>query len=181
MRLEIDNMHELEEYLQHHGVKGMKWGVRRVRDKLGSLRRERQWKKVIGELDNLSTDQINVLAKRVGLENDLKRLTKNKAVSKPADREDYIKRASLSDADLAMKVVRLRAKENLTKKISDASKEQRELGEKIVNIGGTVAVKYATTKSLTPKDVFDAVAKPINIKDKGVKALVETILKNSSK
>lgn len=175
----------MSDIIEHHGVKGMKWGVRKdkptIKEHLGSLKRERQWKKVLGEMDKLTTDEISAVAKRVSLENDLKRLTKNKAITKPKDKKDYLNRGDLSDEELSRKVTRLRAKESLVKSVNDASKEQRELGEKIVNVGGALTLKYATTKSLTPKDIFDAVNNPKPIKDKALKDLVDSVKKKESK
>lgn len=162
----------------------MKWGVRNdratLKERFSSLKRERQWKKLIGEIDGLTTEQLHTVSKRIGLENDLKRLTKDKKIATDSDRKDYIRRANMSDDELTKKVVHLRAKSTLVKNISNASKEQRELGEKIVNIGGTMAMKYATNKSLTPKDLFDSVSNPVNIKDRGLKTLVESVLKDQA-
>lgn len=175
-------MHELDKVLQHAGVKGMKWGVRRDRNRPGgadgkeestkavdkrgklrmqldSLKRERQWGKVIREMDKLSTKDIVAVNSRVRLENDLKSLSRSK-VGNPKDKKDYLRREHMSDAELKRKVVRLRAKEQLKKSVSDASKEQREFGEKVVNVGKTVAIKYALTKSITPKDILVAVQNP---------------------
>lgn len=170
-----------EDFLEHHGVKGMKWGVRKdkptLRDHVNSLRRERQWKKVVSEVDNLTTKEITSVARRVSLENDLKRLSRNKSIARQSDKNDYTYREKLSDDDLAQKVTRLRAKEHLATSVSSASKEQREIGEKIVNAGGALTLKYATTKSLTPKDVFDAVKNPKPIKDRAVKDLVDQLTK----
>lgn len=171
-----------EENLQHHGVKGMRWGVRKdsrpgVRAKLGSLKRERQWKKVIGQMDKLTNEELAYVAKRVGLENDLKRLTKKRTIAGPDDKADYINRAKLDDEELSRKVTRLRAKDNLVNKINDASKEQREFGEKVVNIGSGLAMKYATQKSLSPKDIFETVTKPkeVDVKDKMLKEFVDDV------
>lgn len=175
-------MHELDKVLQHAGVKGMKWGVRRDRNRPGgadgkeestkvvdkrgklkmqldSLKRERQWNKVIREMDKLSTKDIVAVNSRVRLENDLKSLSRSK-VGNSKDKKDYLRREHMSDAELKRKVVRLRAKEQLKKSVSDASKEQREFGEKVVNVGKTVAIKYALTKSVTPKDILAAVQNP---------------------
>lgn len=170
-----------ESVIKHYGVLGMKWGVRRdrsgqitVRDRLKSLSRERQWKKVIGNVDNLSTEDISKLAKRVGLENDLKRLAKGPA-GKKKDKADYVKRDQIDDESLNRKVMHLRAKENLIKQVSNASKEQRELGEKIVNASGNLAIAYAKNKSLTPKDLFDAITDP---KDIGAVDVIKEINKN---
>lgn len=158
----------------------MRWGVRRdkttLRENWDSLKRERQWKKVVREIDSLTTSEIQTVSKRVGLENDLKRLTKNKSIAKDSDRADYVRRANLTDDELAVKVTRLRAKESLTKNVSDASKEQRELGEKIVNVGGTVALKYAQNNSLTAKDIFDSINNPqSNFRDKALDELVKSV------
>lgn len=175
----------MDDVLKHFGTKGMKWGVRNdkrstkitIGDRLGSLKRERQWKKVLKEVDSLTTSQITSVGKRVGLENDLKRLSKNSKIATAKDKRDYIDRAGMSDSDLSRKVTRLRAKDTLEKNISSASKEQRELGEKIVNAGGALTLKYAATKSITPQDIFDAVNNPKPIKDKSVKQLVEQVTK----
>lgn len=193
-------MHELDKVIQHAGIKGMKWGVRRDRNRPGgadgkeestkvvdkrgklkmqldSLKRERQWKKVIRDMDNLSTKDIQTVTGRVRLENDLKNLSRSN-VGKAKDKQDYLRRADMSDAELKRKVVRLRAKEQLKKSVGDASKEQRELGEKIVNVGKTVAIRYALTKNAKgiPKDIFDAIQKPKESADKAQKDLQTEML-----
>ena len=155
----------------------MKWGVRKSRStsnvtvsktvdkrgnlkkKLDSLSRERSWNKVVRNIDKLNTKDINVATRRINLENDLKILSKSK-VGSSKDKADYIRRANMSDSELSRKVVRLRAKDNLSKAVKSASKEQREFGEKVVRIGGSLGVKYAVNKSIKPKDVFDAVKNP---------------------
>lgn len=177
-----------ENVLEHHGIKGMRWGVLRNRNrpggadgkeesekvkdkrsnlkkKLDSMSRERQWNKVVKNMHKLDTKEINAVANRVKLENNLKSLSKSRVGTKK-DKEDYLRRANMSDAELSRKVVRLRAKENLRKAVKDATKEQRDLGEKIVRVGGSLGVKYALTKSIKPQDIFDAVKNPKNASDK---------------
>lgn len=166
-----------EEVLKHVGIKGMKWGVRRNRNRPGgadgkeesvkvkdkrsgvkkqidSLKRERQWHKVIKDVDKLTTKDINAVSKRIGLENDLKKYSKTKGVGTKKDKEDYLRRGFMSDAELSRKVVRLRAKNGLRTNVNAASKEQKDLGAKIVRIGGSLGVKYALNRSLGPKDLF---------------------------
>lgn len=182
----------LDTFLEHAGVKGMRWGVRKDRksksgkptigEKLASLKRERQWSKVLGEMDNLTNDEIVKVSKRVGMENNLKRLVKESPVATKSDKADYIRRDKMDDDELNTKLVRLRAKDGLSKAVSSASKEQRELGEKVVNTASSLAMTYVTTKSITPKDVIDAYTntKPLKdrVKDKVVKDLIESVTKS---
>ena len=177
----------LDEILKHVGVKGMKWGVRRnrnrpggadgveeskkvkdtrgkVRKTLDSMKRERQWSKVLQEMDKLSTKDINAVSKRISLENELKKYSKTKGVGNKKDKEDYLRRENMSDAELNRKVVRLRAKNGLHTNVTAASKEQREFGEKVVNIAKGVsmklAVKKVTGKPLDIKDFHDILKNP---------------------
>lgn len=177
----------LDEILKHVGVKGMKWGVRRnrnrpggadgieeskkvtdtrgkVRKTLDSMKRERQWNKVLQEMDKLSTKDINAVSKRIKLENELKMYSKTKGVGNKKDKEDYLRREKMSDAELNRKVVRLRAKNGLYTNVTAASKEQREFGEKVVNIAKGVsmklAVKKVTGKPLEIKDFHDILKNP---------------------
>jgi hypothetical protein len=163
----------LEDTLQHYGVKGMRWGVirnrnrpggadgvvesdkgpdgkkkSRLRRNLDSLKRERDWKKAVSEIDKMSTKDINAMSKRIGLENDLKIYSKTKGVGTKKDRDDYLRRDKMSDQELSRKVVRLKAKNKLNNNINSASKEQREIGEKIFNIGSDIAISYAKQKTL---------------------------------
>ncbi len=179
-------MQDVESVIKHHGVKGMRWGVRKakpgkitLRDKLSSMKRERQWSKVLGEMDNLSNDQIALVSKRIGMENELKRLSKKSPAAKKSDKLDYVKRADLDNDQLNAKVVRLRAKDQLVRSVKDASKEQREMGEKAINVSSALALKYVTTKSITPKDVISALENPSPIKDKAVKDFIESLNKRS--
>lgn len=172
-------MPDLEDVLQHVGVRGMKWGVRRdrnrpggadgveestkappdkrgkIRKNLDSLKRERDWNKVVKEIDSLTTPQINAVAKRITLENDLKRLSKS-SVARKKDKEDYLRRDKMSDAELNRKVARLRAKEGLTKSVKEASREQREFGQRVTKAAGELALKYAAKRKLGPDDYLNA-------------------------
>lgn len=155
--------------LLHAGVKGMRWGVRKddrgsnhiphsekskIRKHLDSMKRERQWRSVIKELDKMSTRDIQILAKRLGSENSLKSLSKAK-VANSKDKDDYLRRHEMDDQELSRKITRLQAKNNLYKAVVEASKEQVELGEKVVNLTGSLGVKYVSNKKLTIKDVYE--------------------------
>ncbi len=190
-------METFDDILKHYGVKGMKWGVRRdytrrggadgkldAKDKpirtaigkrLNSLKRERQWRTVLKEMDNLSTRDITEVARRVSLENSLKRLSRSKVGTKK-DREDYLRRERMSNEELSRKVTRLRAKENLHRAVNEASREQREFGQKVVQIGSSLGVKYALNKSITPKDVFETVSNPKASSDKAKQDLLKVAL-----
>lgn len=181
-----------DEVLKHVGIKGMRWGVRRNRNrpggadgkeesekvvdkrsnltkKMDSMKRERQWNKVLKNMNELNTKEITTVTKRIQLENNMKTLSKSKVGTKK-DRDDYLRRANMSDAELSRKVIRLRAKDGLRKAVRDASKEQRDFGESVVRIGGSLGVKYTIKKSmgqkLSPKDIFDAVGNPKKASDK---------------
>ena len=58
-----------EEYLMHHGVKGMKWGVRHDRDRKGRKKRP---------ISEMSDQELQEKVKRLNLENQYKGLTKKK-------------------------------------------------------------------------------------------------------
>ena len=176
-----DIMHKLDEFISHSGVKGMKWGVRheehkalnpkpdkepgKLKKHIDSLKRERQWKSVLKQIDHISTKDLNTLKKRVDLENTLKQLSKSK-VANQKEKQAYLNRHKMSNDELARKINRLQAKENLHKSISTASKEQREIGKKIIQVGGTLGVKYALNKKITPGDLNDVFKKTQETADK---------------
>lgn len=192
---------ELSDLIQHHGIKGMHWGVRnnsrkpdsaikpsaralRVRSKLGqhldSLKRERQWHSVLKQVHNMSTKDIHAATRRIVLENNLKRLSKSKmATSK--DKQDYLRRHTMTDQELTRKVARLQAKDSLHKAVKDASKEQRDLGIKVARVGGSLGVKYALNKKITPKDVYDTIKKPKDSADKAKQDAMKAILERARK
>lgn len=189
-------MKSFEDMLQHDGVKGMKWGVvkwRKVGGKSGkprapgrmkqewdSLKRERHWKRTIGNIDQLSTKKIGDISRRISLENDLKRLSKS-GVGTAKDKKDYRLRANMSEQELNRKVTRLRVKSGLSSQISTASKEQREVGKKIANVGGSLLVSYAVNKKISIGDVYESVQNPNAAKTKAVKSVMDLAVSNIKK
>jgi len=189
-----------DEILKHVGVKGMRWGVHRdrnrpggadgkeesekvvdtrgkIRKNLDSMKRERQWHKALRDVDKMTTKQITTVTKRVALENSLKRLSKTKIATKK-DKEDYLRREFMSDQELSRKVTRLQAKDSLHKTVREASKEQREFGEKVVQVASSVGVKYAINRNprSIPKDIFDAVQNPKSAGEEAKKTVSKKIM-----
>jgi hypothetical protein len=163
---------ELQDILQHHGVKGMHWGKRKaggsgsevakaktpskIKSHIDSIKREHDWKKTLKNTDKMSTKEIGQRTSRAQLENDMKRLSKIKKVGSKKDRQDYLKRADMSDQELFRKVQRLRAKSSLKRVASDATKSQKEIAKKLMHIAAPLALQYALTKSVGKKDVINA-------------------------
>lgn len=193
-------MHKLNEMLKHSGIKGMRWGIRRNRNrpggadgkeesgkvsdnrtvlkkKLDSMKRERQWKQILKEFDKLNTKDVRTVTKRIQDENSLKKLSKE--VGNKKDKADYLRREHMSDAELKRKVTRLQAKDSLHKAVREASKEQREFGEKVYNISKAVSLKFAmkkvTGKPIEAQDLYDIVKKPKEKADGAQKDLQKEI------
>jgi hypothetical protein len=185
----------VEEILKHTGTKGMKWGVikwrqpgdhtpadnpgGRLKQEWNSAKRERHWKKVVNDVHNLTTKEIGVVAKRAGLENELKRLAKTSD-----DKKNYRLRANMTDQELNRKVARLRVISSMSSQADAASKKQRDLGMRIVNTGGTLLLKAYINKKTGTKmnagDIFDSVMNPKVAKDQAIKLGLNAIFKKKA-
>lgn len=63
----------MDKYLQHHGIRGMRWGVRRNRPEGSSLRRRRHPK-----VSEMSDHELDTRLKRMRKEDEYKRLTRGR-------------------------------------------------------------------------------------------------------
>lgn len=79
--------YDLDDFLEHHGIKGMKWGVRRekVRQaraaKKESRSREKNWTKEYQQRGKLSDQELQKRVQRLRLENDFARLASEAKLS----------------------------------------------------------------------------------------------------
>lgn len=195
-----------KDLLKHHGVKGMKWGIRRyqpypkgsgkkgkflgrrqngnkkdrkpgIKARVKSTAREIKWQKAVMNMNKMTTKEINETSNRIRLENDYKRLSKKRGIGSKKDRNDYLKRENMSNQELSRKVNRLRAKEGLTRNVNTATKSQREIGKKIAYVATGVGVQYALSKTVSFGDLFAMATNPNQAKDKAAKAVLDHMVK----
>lgn len=161
---------ELEELmdtqLQHFGVKGMKWGVRKsrtskdrasettpkpkstVRKYVDSNRRELGMRKLLKDVNSLPDTEVVRRTNRVRNENDFRRAIDNTAFvdrkRRKQLREEYFNREKLSDTQLQERVNRLRLEDNLRREVVKASKPQREVANELIKTVSTQAIGMYT-------------------------------------
>ena len=144
----------LDTQLQHVGVKGMKWGVRKsrkskdrasettpkpkstLRKYVDSNRRELGMNKMLKDVDTLPDAEVVRRVNRVRNENDFRRAIDNTAFvnnkRRKQLREEYFNREKLSDAELQERVRRLNLEDNLRREVVRASKPQREAANELI-------------------------------------------------
>ena len=160
----------LDTQLQHVGVKGMKWGVRKsrkskdrasettpkpkstLRKYVDSNRRELGMNKMLKDVDTLPDAEVVRRANRVRKENDFRRAIDNTAsVDRKRSkqlREEYFNRENLSDAELQERVRRLNLEDNLRREVVRASKPQREAANELIKSVSTHTLdKYTDPKT----------------------------------
>lgn len=182
---------ELEELmdtqLQHFGVKGMKWGVRKsstskdrasettpkpkstIRKYVDSNRRELGMNKLLKDVDTLPDSEVIRRANRVRNENDFRRAIDNTAFvdrkRRKKLREEYFNRENLSDAELQDRVRRLNLEDNLRREVVRASKPQREAANELIKSVSTQAIGMYTDPTTKVFTATGNVAADMMIKD----------------
>ena len=161
---------ELEELLdtelQHFGVKGMKWGVRKsrtskdrasettpkpkstLRKYVDSNRRELGMNKMLKDVNSLPDSEVIRRTNRVRNENDFRRAIDNTSFvnnkRRKQLREEYFNRENMSDAELQERVRRLNLEDNLRREVVRASKPQREAANELIKSVSTQALGMYT-------------------------------------
>ena len=160
----------LDTQLQHVGVKGMKWGVRKsrkskdrasettpkpkstLRKYVDSNRRELGMHKLVKDVSTLPDAEVIRRTNRVRNENDFRRAIDNTAFvdnkRRKRLREEYFNRENLSDAELQERVRRLNLEDNLRREVVRASKPQREAANELIKSVSTHTLdKYTDPKT----------------------------------
>ena len=160
----------LDTQLQHVGVKGMKWGVRKsrtskdrasettpkpkstLRKYVDSNRRELGMNKMLKDVDTLPDAEVVRRVNRVRNENDFRRAIDNTAFvnnkRRKQLREEYFNRENMSDSELQERVRRLNLEDNLRREVVRASKPQREAANELIKSVSTHTLdKYTDPKT----------------------------------
>ena len=150
--------------LEHHGIKGMKWGVRKSRvskskspnrivREAKSMTREIGTAKHLKNLDSMTDAQIKTTVERLRLENDYQRLApdntlnpfrrKHTRIREDRNFDQYLDRAQLSTDELKVKVARLQLEDNLKQQVKNANKDKKKTANKIINTSADQFLKVA--------------------------------------
>ena len=159
-----DNLiQSIDSELQHYGVLGMKWGIRRPVGSNGLIRKTAKNAKKIDtpksedskavsglrkkatktkNIKNMTDDEIRLTTDRVNLENNMKRLAKttdNKKIYKLKDR--------LSNEEIRAVNQRMQLEANLKESIRNANADSIKLGNSLANIAAKTTVSVVKTKA----------------------------------
>lgn len=153
--IDLDDMFQNKtDEIEHYGVKGMKWGVRRIKDKTKSAIQERGARNI--DQTKMSAKELKKRVDRLQNEADFQRLSKSlesdyqkKALSRAMTlkfkgnakliktgldyRSQYYNRSKLTDAQLKKKVSRLRLEARFEELSKQMTKEQRKGVNDLIN------------------------------------------------
>lgn len=174
--------------IEHHGKKGMKWGVRKsdtgkgasvtkakapkepgkTRKAINSSKREAMLLKELKDPSKFTDGELRTKTKRIQDENSLKRLTETKGIkthTKKAleKRSEYWDRDKLSDSQLKTRIDRLQLEANLKNQVKSANATNIKVANTLINQVSQVALsKYSDGKggfSATGDPMYDAMIK----------------------
>ena len=148
-----------QDTLQHHGVKGMKWGVRRDRSKGRTNREKGEVSSAIRNVKTLSERKnmksmteadLKARTERLRNENDLGRISKERGWTKSQKkdiRKTYLNRDKMSDEELTAAVKRARLEDALRREIHTANKSNRDAANRFIRETSNflISTKVVTT------------------------------------
>ena len=148
-----------QDLLNHFGVKGMKWGVRkrisgaknRTKREVQSFRRERNQLK-IKDPGQMTDSELKKTLNRNRLENQLKEESRKTpgigmnrgeehAARRKTNRDIYLDRGQLSDKELQAKVNRIRSENQLVQEANRANRKTLETGSSFMAGVGSSLLK----------------------------------------
>lgn len=127
--MEIDGLDERRDFLEHYGVKGMKWGVRKERQTSGKekTRRSQRAKNRVARLRARSEKQTDDAKKKAEREKEKKEQERKEILSDPTKLYKHRKEYTADEIQSALRQFKLE------KELSDYSKSQLKNGADFIN------------------------------------------------
>lgn len=168
----------MENKLQHHGVTGMRWGVRRYQNKDGSLtaagkkryksemeqvkaetKKLKNQQKTAAKLSKLDAAKKNLaeLKKSMKDDNETDEQKRERILANPTPKDVYANRHLFSNKEVGDLYIRLNNEENIKRLVPKDVDEGKARADKVFEKIGDV-----TTKAVTLSKAYNAAASIIN-------------------